>query len=279
MKNSKIVTLMALMIFVLVMLIGTGLIFPLRTQAHPAFGFTPTPVPTRDHGGGGGGGETKPPDTIPPDFVLVRLDRCDLTCLEQYGQLGNPANLLAAGPSLDPDFNPLAMAASAVAAPEVQVPVQLVHQGSGFRVEQILSDAGATRIPVPYPGQWQVFITGNPQLVTATAFDISRTNLADFSASLAAGPIPVGLVEANTSEPQLVKCPVACVIEPTPTPQPEDPPFLPETGQAQGEIPPVIGLFLMGVGLLTIWLLAGVILWLKMTGQTNTGQDHSTLEQ
>jgi hypothetical protein len=269
MRNySKIIILMGLIVFIFGTLVGTSLMFPAGTLAHPALGFTPTPIGDRDE-------EDKPisPTSTPPDYVLVRLEQCDLTCLELYSHLGNPANLLAAAPSADPDFHPLAMLDQANITMEVQVPVQIVHQGSGFIVAQILSDAGSTRIPVPYPGQWQVFITGAPQLVSnlATAFDTSSTNLAELSASLAAGPIPVAMVDANTTEPQMISCPVLCVIAPTPTP--EVPPFLPETGQenslpisTMGPIDSMatiwltIGAGLLLTGILTMGLVALVIL-------------------
>ena len=42
-------------------------------------------------------------------------------------------------------------------------PVRLVHQGSGFIVEGTLSDAGDTRFVVPYPGEWDIFMTAPPQ--------------------------------------------------------------------------------------------------------------------
>jgi hypothetical protein len=272
---SKTVISTGLIVFIFGTLMAASLMFPAGTSAHPAFGFTPTPTPTGNNGRDDG--DSAPPTATPPDYVLVRLEQCNLTCLELYSQLGDPANLLAAAPSADPDFNPLAMLDQANITMEVQVPVQIVHQGSGFIVDQILSDAGPTRIPVPYPGQWQVFFTGNPQLVTATAVDVSRTNLADLSASLAAGPVPVAMVEADTAEPQLIKCPVVCVIEAPPLPQPEGPPFLPETGQA--DMSPGMALLVMGASLLAMGLLAAVILWRGQATDPNAPRDHSSSEQ
>jgi hypothetical protein len=106
--------------------------------------------------------------------------------------------------------------------------VQLVHQGSGFIVEGELSDSKPTRLSVPYPGQWQVWITHSPRFMTADAVDVTGSNLADLQSQLANGPVSLGLVEANTAGPQLVRCPLACVIEPPPAVETTS--YLPETG-------------------------------------------------
>jgi hypothetical protein len=140
--------------------------------------------------------------------------------------------------------------------PELLLPVQLVHDGSAFIVEGELSDLKATRFAVPYPGRWQVWLTGNPRFMTTQAVDVSGSNLANLQTQLAHGPVSLGSVEANTPEPQLVKCPLACVLpEPPPV---EAPPNLPETGADRSNELSLAGvLFIGGLEM----ALLGLTLW------------------
>jgi hypothetical protein len=87
--------------------------------------------------------------------------------------------------------------------------------------------------------------------------DVTGFNLANLQVQLANGPVSLGLIEANTIEPQLVKCPLACVIDEPPTQIAEPPSHLPETG---GELGPAmhsslaINMFVAGMGILIFWI-------------------------
>ena len=202
--------LMLIVSALVLVIIGANLALPADTYAHPSYGFTPQPPPppggggddSGDNGGGDSGGSD---NELPPDYVWVELDRCDLSCSVGYAS------------------KPIGLASPLSSPTEVQVRVQLIHQGSGWIAEAVISDAGSTRLAVPYPGQWEVFMIGEPELVGATAFDATNLNLEQLRSSLTVAPVSLGLVEANTPEPQLVKCPIACVIEPPPE-------TLPQTG-------------------------------------------------
>jgi hypothetical protein len=135
-------------------------------------------------------------------------------------------------------------------APELLAPVQLVHQGSGFIVEGVISNLKNTRFSLPYPGRWEVFLTAQPEIVSPQA-----SNDSGLRASLAEGqwtlPASMGIVEANSSVPQSVDCPLNCVKPPPDT--------LPETGitlaQDNSLIATLIvaGLSLILIGLHFIW--------------------------
>ncbi len=210
--------------------IGANLALPADTYAHPSYGFTPQPPPPPGGGGddgdenGGSGDSRGSDDELPPDYVWVELERCDLSCSVNYAS--KPAGL--ASPLSTP--------------PEVRVRVQLIHQGSGWIAEGVISDASSTRLAVPYPGQWEVFMMDEPELVGMTAFDTTNLNLEQLRSTLTVAPVSLGLVEANTPEPQMVKCPIACVIEPPPE-------TLPETG---GDRAMAYLIFLIGALFITI---------------------------
>ena len=214
MNRTNSLILMLIVSALVLIVIGVNLALPADTYAHPSYGFTPQPPPppggnddTGDNGGGNSGGSDDD-NELPPDYVWVELDHCDLSCSANYAS--RPAGLAS----------PLSMPT------EVRVRVQLIHQGSGWIVDGVISNAGSTHFTVPYPGQWEVLMVSEPELVGATAADVTNLNLGQLESSLAVAPVSLGLVEANTSEPQLVKCPLACVIDPPPG-------ALPETGADQ----------------------------------------------
>lgn len=235
---------------------------PADAQAKPLAGFTPTPVPPDNNGGGGGGGgknhskddDTSSHDDKPTDYVLVQVDRCDLQCSAGFVQAG--FQLLASVGTADVTTPLFTRLIQPSAAPELLLPVKLVHDGSHFIVEGELSDMKAARFNLPYPGHWQVWLTGSPRFMTAQAVDVSGLNLANLQAQLANGPVSMGVVEANAPETQWVKCPLACVKEPPPAVA--APPHLPETGgQLEREMD--LSTFLV-IGILDIAII-GLTLW------------------
>jgi hypothetical protein len=217
-----------------------NLSLPAAVQAGPLAGFTPSPG---DNGDGDNDNDDPPPvdegegepGRTPTDYVMIQLEQCDRVCAAgpagsevAYQPLAHSSHDQAGLPPL----LPLAEAAPV----EVQAPVRLVHEGSGFITEGTLSTLHSSRLMVPYPGRWEVFMTGQPQFMTAETVDVSGTNLADLQSVLANGPVSLGQVEANTAEPQWVKCPITCVIEPPAVAPPNDSPHtLPETGGEQPE--------------------------------------------
>lgn len=227
---------------------------PTAAKAKPLAGFTPTPVTTPDDGDDGGSDDDDNPsrrNDPPTDYVLVEVERCDLLhCSVSVGsdQASFQSMSLAGTPDMpQPHFTPLSQPQ---AQPEMLLPVRLVHDGSAFIIEGELSDVKATRFAVPYPGRWEVWIIGPPRFVTAEAMDLSRSNLADLQSRLVQAPVSLGWVEADTPEPQLLKCPLACVID-------EPPPHLPETGAATSNSLSLIDLLFSGLGVSLI----GLMLW------------------
>ncbi|MCB9079857.1 MAG: hypothetical protein H6631_19810 [Anaerolineaceae bacterium] len=226
---------------------------PPAVQAAPLAGFTPDPG---DGGGDGddGGDVTHAPSTAdegraPTDYVLVRLDQCDMACSANAStSTYEPLAYRPDDQSITPLLIPIAEANPTF---EIIAPVRMVHDGSGFIAVGDLSTQHDTRISVPYPGQWEVFLSGEPRFMTAAAIDVSGTNLAQVTVALSEGPVSMGVVEANTMATQLVKCPIACVID-TPAPTTAAPPALPETGGVPAET----------VFLTTIIILIGLILTL-----------------
>jgi len=248
-RIKSILVVIIVSIFVLIV-IGTNLALPADTHAHPAYGFTPpAPPPPPDDGGGDdgdngqddsddnnsgsdGGNDSRDDgdDEIPPDYILVELDRCDLSCSVNY------------------EHKPAGQAAPLSTPAEVRVRVQLIHQGSGWIAEGIISDVGGTRISVPYPGQWEIFMMSEPEFIGVTAFDPTPLNLDQLRTDLSAAPISLGMVEANTAEPQLVKCPITCVID-------SPPDYMPQTGGDQSTAILIIFTnvaFLLSIGLLML---------------------------
>jgi len=231
---------------------------PSDTYAHPAYGFTPQPPPPPGGGGGGGGGGTDDgggggggTDTDsnePTDTVIVEVGRCDLSCSVEYVEAGDSELLASVDGAYLPAQN-LAVTSSTLPDVEVLIPVQLVHQGSGFIVEQMLSDRRSATISVPYPGQWEVLMINAPQFVTADIIDMTGLNVAQLQADLASDPISLGMVQANAG-PQLVKCPIECVIESTP-----DEFYLPVTGQDKTNASLLLAAGIFFLGILTFQLL------------------------
>ncbi|MBN1218723.1 MAG: hypothetical protein JXM69_07340 [Anaerolineae bacterium] len=199
-------------LFVSLAVIGLAVAAPPDAQAHPPYGFTPPappppPPPPPPPGGGGdggnsggssGGGQSKQP---PPDYVIVQIERCDLSC------------------AVD----------DALPGVETVAHVQLIHQGSGWITEATLSDAQSTRLAVPYAGRWQVFLVSAPELVAPNMLDTTHLNLAQLQTQLTDGAVLLGEVEINADQTQWIKCPLVCVIEP--------PPAMPVTGNETPHYP------------------------------------------
>ena len=229
--HYKIKFLVLLVLFVSLAIIGLALTTPPDVQAHPPYGFTP-PAPPPPPGGGGGGGsggggggggsDGDQPAQPPPDYVIVQIERCDLSCSAGYAfnDTGPQYQLLAAAANSDLFMPLLVPVNEAVPRVEMIAHVQLVHQGSGWITEATISDAQSTRLAVPYAGHWQVFLVSAPELVTPDTLDTTRLNLAQLQTQLTNGPVLLGEVEANATETQWVKCPLVCVIEPPPAAMP-----------------------------------------------------------
>ena len=136
---------------------------------------------------------------------------------------------------------------NSVSTVEVLAPVQLIHHGSGWIAEGVISDAKNTRIAVPYPGQWEVFLVAEPQFVTPETIDATSLNLEQLRTQLTNAPVSLGMVETNTATTQWIKCPVDCVID-------LPPPTLPETGSSDTQLSVLLllaaGSLLGGLGIL-----------------------------
>lgn len=233
---------------------AVNLHLPAVAQARPLPGFTPTPEPPAPDDGGDDEGDSSPPPSSrpdePTDYVLVQMSQCDMVCLEVEAAQGQPDETLQAH-TFDTTTD------TSLPVPfEIIVPVQLRHEGSGFITVGAISTHHSTRFAVPYPGRWTVLLAGQPQFMTPETPDASGTTLPQLQADLAAGPVPLGVVEANVDTPQMVLCPVQCLIE---TAQAvEDPPYLPETGESSSLLmlmALVSGPVLVALGL--AWRLAG----------------------
>ncbi len=220
-----------LAVLLLSTLIGLSLLWPASSQARPEYGFTPQPPPPpppppppggEQPSGDKGGGENKP-DTPPSEQVAIQLNNCPTLC--PAGSQGPPSS----------------------ASVQVRFPVRLVHQGSGWVAETTLSNGGSTSLAVPYPGRWDVYLTGEPELAEAEGLAGASLNLAELQASLAQEPVYLGTVEANSAGIQGIECPV-CI-----TPAVAEVPllFLPETGEIKptGAILILAGLVTLGAGL------------------------------
>lgn len=243
---------LVLLAFIVVVNVNT----PPVVRAAPLAGFTPDPG---DGGGDDGDGDVthapSPADEgrAPTDYVLVRLDQCDMLRCNANASTSSyePLAYYSAEQSVAPVLVPITEANVDF---EIIAPVRMVHDGSGFIAVGDLSTQHDTRISVPYPGKWEIFLTGEPRFMTAAAVDVTGTNLAQVAAALSEGPVSIGVVEANTTAAQLVKCPIACVID-SPAPTTAAPPGLPETGGVPAEtvflttIIILIGLILTFVGL------------------------------
>ena len=255
MSNIRSIFLIFLAALMLLTIIGFSFVVPVDTHAHPAYGFTPTPVPPDggddDDDDDGSSSPAPPEEEKLTDYVLVQLDQCDMVCYEEYTRIDQLEIVYPLIASASTDEMPLPFSVNTgefAPAPEIQVPVQLIHQGSGWIADEMLSTQRSNKIMVPYPGQWEVFMTGQPRFITAEAVNATGTNLAELQAQVATDPVSLGVVEANTAETQMIMCPIVCVIEP-----PEEIFYLPETGGAGGMSPTValaitsLVLFIMGL--------------------------------
>jgi hypothetical protein len=127
--------------------------------------------------------------------------------------------------------------------------VQLIHQGSGWIAEGTISDLKAVSFAVPYPGQWQVFLIEEPEFATGEALELTGADIKMLQAGLSQAPLLLGVVEADTGEPQRVACPLSCptaAADFTPAPA-----ALPESGAAGVPLP-----LLPFIGGGILWLLA-----------------------
>lgn len=194
-------------LLVIITVMSLSFIAPATTQAHPPLGFTPTPTPTPTNTPilPPTATPTSPPDTPPEDEIEVTLG-CDLTC--------SPED----------------------AAITVSFPVQLVHLGSGWIVETTLSNGGSTQLPIPYPGEWEVIMTGPPSFSQGTSVEYANTY-----------PVSLGTVQANSGL-QVVDCPIEC---------PEIPDFLPATGA--DDFPLLIIIIFFSVVILVSGVLKGTL--------------------
>lgn len=241
-------------------IIGLNLTAPPETHAHPAYGFTPPPPPPPpppDGGGNGndsdGDGENNHKDKLPPDYVIVQMQSCNLKSCSidsVAGDTGQKYELLAAAKGSEQLFPLLVPLNDNTVPVEMLAHIRLIHEGSGWIAEGTISDAKSTRFALPYPGHWEVFLLSPPEFMTVEALDMTQVNLAKLQASLAAGPVSLGIVEANAPQTRWVKCPLACVIE-------SPPPELPVTG-AETFFP-----LQLYIGALLLWILAFLIYRVK----------------
>jgi hypothetical protein len=234
--NKSILVIVFVALFLLTAICANSVITPTDTYAHPEYGFTPPPppppppLPPGPGGGGknnGGGGDDDDDDTAPGDQVTVQLGHCDLSCAANY--------------FLNVDLNQTA--SIPVAVPEMTVRVKLVHRDSKWITEGVLSNVRNSRFDVPYPGEWEVFLVDVPEFTTAGLINPVNLNLDQLKAALANGPVSLGTIEANAG-PQLVECPIECIIEPAPD--------LPVTG---GEQPTYTLLWIKGAYFIVIGFL------------------------
>lgn len=275
MNKSRTIIPFLLCLFFIAALVVINLKLPTDAQAGPMAGFTPNP----GDGGGDkgdddddGGGEERGRKIS--DIVRVRLERCDLVCLDESSQAGQSAyEPLAYAIEDAPSVPVLVPISEAVVDYEIVVPVQLIHEGSGFISNADLSTHRDTNVGVPYPGRWEVFLTDSPRFMTTKAMDMSKTNMAEIDVDLSNGPISIGMVEANTVETQYVDCPIECLIEPEPTPTPtptpqvvaqvEEQPLLPTTGlnisTSNVGVSAIIVVLLTGTVVLGVMLFNGLV--------------------
>ena len=237
MRNLKTMLPLLISLVLLAFIVAVNVNTPPAVRAAPLPGFTPDPGDDGGDGDDGDGDVTAAPSTAdegraPTDYVLVRLDQCDMTCrANANASTYEPLAYRPDDRSITPLLIPIAEANPTF---EIIAPVRMVHDGSGFIAVGDLSTQHDTRISVPYPGKWEVFLSGEPRFMTAAAVDVTGTNLAQVAAALSEGPVSMGVVDANTTSSQLVKCPIECVID-APVPTNNEPPALPETGGAPSE--------------------------------------------
>ena len=244
--RELLILLIATLLFVT--LIGLQLQQPNTAHAGPLAGFTPTPT------GGGDDDDsavTPPTDpdggTLPDDFVIIQIDWCDLSCsINGSGRLSQSQPVykpLAAIAGSSPPPPLLIFEAQAVPTAELLAPVKLIHRGSGWIAEGVLSNHKPTRFLLPYPGQWEVYLMAQAEIIATDEAEIRALATVPTGANDL-----LGVVEANVLEPQFVKCPLNCVIENPPA----TPLELPQTGSDYEETSPIIILIVGGVSLLIV---------------------------
>lgn len=194
MLKPKIGHLVSLLFFLILGMIAFTLVTPTSTQAYPSLGITPTPTPTLTPVPMPTLTPTPDGDSPPDDEVEISVD---CICNTETGPL------------------------------TFSFPVQLIHQGSGWIAEVTVSSAGNAQIAVPYPGTWDVFMTGPPQFDQQTNITLPDNY-----------PVFLGTVQANSGA-QAIDCPISCEEFPLPE-------LLPQTGQNGGNS--------------TIFILSGFIL-------------------
>ena len=238
MLNLKTMLPLLISLVLLAFIVAVNVNTPPAVRAAPLPGFTPDPGDDGGDGDDGDGDVTAAPSTAdegraPTDYVLVRLDQCDMLSCNANASTSSyePLAYYSAEQSVAPVLVPMTEANVDF---EIIAPVRLVHDGSGFIAVGDLSTQHDTRISVPYSGKWEVFLTGEPRFMTAAVVDATGTNLAQVAVALSEGPVSMGVVDANTTSSQLVKCPIECVID-APVPTNNEPPALPETGGAPSE--------------------------------------------
>lgn len=260
-NRTKLLLPLILILPLLLTLALINLSTPAQVRAGPLAGFTPSPPDDGDDGDDSSDpfGPTTPADSgsdeLSPDYVYIQMDRCNLSCSAGVADSTGMSSFqpLAAAEADDWLSSLLVPITNELSTAEVHMPVQLIHDGSGWIAEAVLSDQQSSRVSVPYPGQWEVWLVGEPELIAAEAPDMSGTNLLQLQNDLADGPVSLGTVEANTGEPQLVKCPLACVIEASPV-------ELPPTGEGRSRLISLLKLVLLGgIGLVLIGLIIRLV--------------------
>ena len=231
MKTSKSIIFVLLIPFLLLVMVTLNLNQPDVVHAGPLAGLTPTPVPPPPDDGGSDNDDKDYTDDddddddndsdggskVPDDTTVVQLDPCDPNTLGS----------------------------------ELSVQAQLIHQGSGFIVEGVLSDQQGASFALPYAGQWEVFMLNMPQLVGEMATDASYTNWPEVSQQVAQGPISLGTVAVGSPGAQLVQNPLDCVT----TDQTGVPLLMPETGSKISEdIPLATALLVSGMSVMIVGL-------------------------
>jgi hypothetical protein len=224
-------------LFFLLAILSLNLVNPSDSYAHPSYGFTPQPPPPPEPPPGGNGSDEDrdedDSDQPAPHEVTIQLGPCVLSCSIGMGSAGGLAGAA--------DYTPV--------FPEVLLHVQLIHLGSGWIAEGVISDAQAVSFAVPYPGDWQVFLLDAPEFVSGDTLNLAGTNLETLQTSLAQGPLYLGVVQANTGEPQQLPCPLNCptaAADFTPAPA-----ALPESGAAKLPLP-----LLLFIGAAFLWVMA-----------------------
>jgi hypothetical protein len=246
-------------LFFLLAILGFNFMNPLDTYAQPRYGFTPQPPPPPPPPPGGGDsdedGDEDGSDQPAPNDVTVQIENCNLSCSTGMGLREGDGGgaLLASASTTNPLLQTAGPGSYSPVFHEMLLHVRLIHLGSGWIAEGTISDAKAVSFALPYPGDWQVFLLDAPEFAGDSP-DLTGTNLETLQTSLSKGPLYLGVVQANTGEPQQLPCPLNCptaASDFTPAPAPA---ALPESGAASLPLPllPFIGAALLwGMAFLT----------------------------